>query len=218
MSEYNPNEALSNLHCVFVASSGGGKTQAMADKLRSVKGKKRVIFWDTHSSFIGFECKTLAELGRALLENKDKKDFRICYQGKGGEANFKLFMQMLWEIRDGDLLTYIVVDEVADCTESIGKDRSGFGQLLRGGRKFGFIVYSTAVSVAEVPNTVWRESKTKFIGQQDNASDLKRCADVLVSHGVDDVQKLKPLEFLVKTPDNKVIEKAIKYVKSPHKV
>lgn len=214
----NPDESLANQHNTFVASSGGGKTQAMADSLRNIKGKKRVIVWDTHSSFKGLSCKSLAEFGRQLIKHDDSNDFCICYQGKGGQANFSLFTKMVWEFARGDKITYTVVDEVADCTESIGKDRSGFGELLRGGRKFGLRIYTTAVSVAEIPNTVWRESKTKWIGQQDNQSDLKRCADALVSVSTDEIQKLQPLQFIVKTPDNAIETKQIKYKKSPHRL
>lgn len=215
----NPDEGLGNLHTIYVASSGGGKTQAMAENLRRVPGsKKRVLVWDTHSSFKGLSCKTLSEFGKQLLKHDDSGDFCICYQGKGGAATFSLFAKMVWEFARGDMITYVVIDEVADCTESIGKDRSGFGELLRGGRKFGLRIHTTAVSVAEVPNTVWRESKTKWIGQQDNQSDLKRCADALVTVTSEQIQQLKPLEFIVKHPDNKIINEVIKYKKSPHRL
>ena len=214
----NPDEGLANLHTTYVASSGGGKTQAMAANIQSVKGKKRVLVWDTHGSFKGMVCKTLAEFGRALIQHDDSNDFSICYQGKGGQANFSIFTAMVLEFSRGDKITYVMIDEVADCTESIGKDRSGFGELLRGGRKFGLRIHSTAVSVAEVPNTVWRESKTKYIGQQDNVSDLKRCADALVDASNDDIQALEPLEFIVKRPDNSIENITVKYKKSPHRL
>lgn len=213
-----PDESLPNRHAVFVASSGGGKTQAMAATVAAYPGQKRVVCWDTHASFKGRVCKTISELSSALIQSYDKNDFCICYQGRGGESNFKKFAALVFEFARGDKLTHIVVDEVADCTESIGKDRSGFGELLRGGRKFGLIIYSTAVSVAEVPNTVWRESKTKFVGQQDNTSDLKRCADSLVTVSLDDIKQLKPLEFWIKTPDQQVKKQVFKYKKSPHRL
>lgn len=215
----NPDEGLDNLHHTYVASSGGGKTQAMAAVIRAIKGsKKRVLAWDTHASFKGLVCKSLAEFGRALLKHDDSNDFVICYQGKGGQANFSIFTKMVLEFSRGDKITYVMIDEVADCTDSIGKDRSGFGELLRGGRKFGLRIHSTAVSVAEVPNTVWRESKTKFIGQQDNASDLKRCADVLIDVKTDDIQALQPLSFIVKRPDNTIENITIEGKPSPHRL
>lgn len=213
----NPDEGLANLHNVYVASSGGGKTQAMAANIRAVKGK-RILCWDTHASFKGLVCKSLPDFGRALIKYEDSQEFCICYQGKGGSANFSLFTAMLLEFARGDKITYALIDEVADCTDSIGKDRSGFGELLRGGRKFGLRIHSTAVSVAEVPNTVWRESKTKWIGQQDNQSDLKRCADALVDSSTDDIQALKPLHFIVKHPDNTIALVAVGYKKSPHRL
>lgn len=213
-----PNESLSNNHTIFVASSGGGKTQAMVQKIKQIKGKKRLICWDTHASFKGKKLKNIIELVEELIKNYDNDDFCICYQGKGGEQNFKKFTDMIWEFARGDKITHVVVDELADCTESIGKDRTGFGNLLRGGRKFGLVVYSTAVSVAEIPNTVWRESRTKYIGQQDNMSDIKRCADALIGVDQKDIKSLKPLEFLIKSSDNKVSKEVINYKKSPHKL
>lgn len=217
MAEFE-NDSHSNQHTVYVSRSGGGKNQALRENLNSIKGKKRIVCWDTHKMHLGLVCSTLAELGRALVAHYDKSDFCICYQGAKGEANFKIFAEMVWEFARGDKLTYVIVDETADCTESIGKDRTGFGELLRGGRKYGLIVHSTAVSVAEIPNTVWRESDIKFIGRLGNESDRKRCVDSLNGRTVDDIKDLQPLEFLVQRVDGDAEKIKFKYKKAPHRL
>lgn len=213
--EGTANESLPNKHTIYVASSGGGKTQAMAANLRAEKGKKRVIVWNPHGSFSGLQCRSLPEFGRALQKHKDQASFAICYQGN--KAGFEMFCRMVWAIARGDLVTHLVIDETAEVTESIGKDRSTMGEMMRGGRKFGLIIHTTAVSVAEIPNTIWRESKTKWIGTQDNISDLKRCADALVDINVDALKALQPLEYYVKFPNNSIEKKAVKYSKPPHR-
>lgn len=213
----NPNESLPNRHAIFVAVSGAGKTQAMAQHESLKKKSSRVILWDTHRSFKADHYNTIPELLKALKKAVAKKGgYRIAYGGAKSARAFDDLCRIVSSISDGRIETPFVVDELASVASAIGKDTSPFGDLLRESRKFGVIVLCSATSAAEIPKTAFKNCLTKVIGAQGSTSDAKIMADyLLVDHKLLFDTELKPLNFWIKSPGKAAEKYAVKYKQPP---
>lgn len=209
----NPNQELPNKHVIYIATSGAGKSQALGAN-PDYQQAKRVLLWDTHQDFKATRFSTIAELARAVKAAESKNiNFRYAYSGPRKDSAFNHFCRIVWAIADGNKLLRVVIDELADVTGGPGKERGPLGELLRGGRKFGLIVHCTATRAAEIPKTIFTQSKIKYVGIQDSISDAKTMADVLMIKP-DNILNLENLQFYRKE-SNKPAEKIqIKY-KSP---
>jgi hypothetical protein len=162
-----------------MATSGGGKSQAMGLN-PEIKKAQRVVFWDTHQSYKARRYFNLVEFGKALKAAENKTSFRIAYCGKASIETFNKFCRLVWAMADGFKVTYVGIDETAEVTEAIGKDKTPLGELMRGGRKYGLRVHVTAIRSAEIPKTVYSQAKIKWIGVLDSTSDAKVAADFLM--------------------------------------
>ena len=207
----NQNPSLPNKHTLYCATSGGGKTQAMASNLPRVKTK--ILFWDTHKTFRADSADTVADFKRKVAAGiRGKKTFRISFTGRGTPENFDQFCKVAWMIADGNQVLHVVIDELSEVTDK-GKALKYFGELLRGGRKFGVILHISANALPEVPTTVRRETMIKWAGIQQTYTDKKLLADFM-SVKPEEFDKLEPLTFLV-SDKRTVTVKKIKYKNPP---
>ncbi|MFK5947942.1 MAG: hypothetical protein QM500_04115 [Methylococcales bacterium] len=205
----NPNTSHQNRHHIYIATSGGGKSQAMGQN-KEIPKNGRVIIWDTHNEFKADGYVTMPAFLRALSKVHKNKAFRISYTGRSSIKNFNIWCDAVWEVLDGNKNTYFMVDEVAEVVESIGKERGALGQLMRGSRKFGGRGHLTATRAAEIPKTLLTSCQYKYVGVLDSISDSKTMADVFFIKS-DDFLRLKPMQFYIKEPNQPARRADIKY-------
>ncbi len=210
---FNENPERENKHTIYTATSGGGKSQVLGQNPEIPQNARR-IYWDPHNDFKCDHYQTIASFSRALKKVCHKKQFKIGFNGKATQANFDRFCALVMLILNGDLETYIIIDEVAEVTGGPGKARGGLGELLRGSRKYGGILHLTATRPAEIPKTLFTQCKRKYIGQMDSVSDAKAMADYLM---IDyrAVLDLEPMQFYRKYPGKPAEKMQQKYKKAP---
>ena len=189
----NPNTSHSNRNTCFIAMSGFGKSQALKNVLprRGV----RVVLWDPDNDHKANHYSDKRAFVAALIAAcKSGRGFRIGWDGAVDVATFEWWCQVVWSILDGDKLTYIVVEELADVSESAGKASFYWGQLNRKCRKYGGILNWTTQRSQEVSKTAYSQCAIKFIGYPNDGANLKALAG-MVQVSEDDLKGLQKLEF-----------------------
>jgi len=194
----NERPELENKHCIFLAISGAGKSQAIKqNKNIPVKGVRHVFFDPDKDHKVNFRTDNLNLFKNALIKGiKSKKGFRIAYSGKEDYEHFNLFCELVWAALDGDYLLYITMEELSSSVDSSGKAKGRFADLLKRSRKYGGILILCAQRGVEIPKTAYTQCKTKYLGQQDDYE----LVNVAKRAGIKPelLQNLKPLEFVVK--------------------
>lgn len=213
----NKNEALKNRHALFAGITGSGKTQAMAQSEHLKIKANQCIFWDTHGTFKAQQYNNIPELINALIKACNKGGgFRIAYTGRKSVKAFNELCEAVAIILDGNKTTVLIVDEYASIADSIGKDKTPFGDLLRESRKFGLIILVSATRTAEIPKTIFTNCQTKVIGAQGSFSDAKTMADFLqIKKDMLLDTELDELNFWVKQPNQAAYKAVIEYKKPP---
>lgn len=145
----NENTNLKNNHTLYLATSGFGKSQTLQRKSGIPKTGARVALWDNNKDHPAHRYESMAEYMRALIRaHKSGKGFRIAYVGDPSPAAFEVWAHGLWEIADGNRLTYGIVEEYADCCEgpgAINHNRLFYHRRLwTQGRKYGVILHATS--------------------------------------------------------------------------
>tara|TARA_B100000700_G_scaffold23245_1_gene22502 strand:+ start:8982 stop:9644 length:663 start_codon:yes stop_codon:yes gene_type:complete len=208
MQPINPNNALDNEHCLYVAGSGGGKTTAVK-KFGRIKGTDQVVFWDPHQDYDTIQqrkvrrYKTFKAFFAALRAARaTKRGFKIALTVPESRKNFLKFCEVVKGFGDGlhAKRLHVVIEELPQVTESVGKEVGAYGWLLTVGRKFGFIVHSVAQRVVEISKTAVSQSVYKWVGVQFSRADAKRMSDE-TDVPLSDILNLNPLEYYFKSPN-----------------
>jgi hypothetical protein len=196
----NPNTGHPNRHTLYLAASGGGKSQALSQNPALPKQGARVILWDGSGDHAGLHFTEKRAFLRALSvgvrENWLRgRGFRIAYAGPADPDEFEWFMEVCWGILDGNFQTYIVAEELSAVCSSTGKATPNAAIFMNQARKFGGIFHGTSQKPQEVSKTYFDQCAIKFIGQQSGLAMRRRMAAEI---GVtpDEIAALKPLEFL----------------------
>ena len=193
----NPNTAHPNKNTLYLACSGGGKSQALRQSQDIPKAGARVLLWDIDDDHKARRYDTMGAFYRAVVAGvKSGRGFRIGFNGDDTTANFEQFCRIVWATLDGKKQTFVVVEELADVSPSISKATPEFGRLLRKGRKFGARLHVTSQRSAEIPKTAYTQCTIKYIGQQEGG-DVPRMAKI-AGVSLEKIQALKPLQFYIK--------------------
>jgi len=195
----NPNTTLSNKNTLYLACSGGGKSQALKQNREIPANGARVVMWDIDHDHRGQHFDTLEQFRRALITAlKSGRGFRVAYSGEDTVEAFEAWCRMVWAILDGNKITYVIIEELADVSPSVSKATPEFGRLLRKGRKFGARLHVTSQRSAEIPKTAYTQCPVKWVGQQE-AGDVRNMAKI-AGVSVSDIEALQPLSYYVKQP------------------
>lgn len=207
----NPNTALPNKNTLYLACSGGGKSQALKQNPELPKSKARVVMWDIDHDHKGQHYETIEQFRRALITAlRSGRGFRIAFSGSDTVENFETWCLMVWAILDGKKLTYVIIEELADVSPSVSKATPNFGRLLRKGRKFGARIHATSQRSTEIPKTAFTQCPVKWVGQQE-ADDVRRMAKI-ASVTPEQITDLQPLTYYLKQPGPGVgVLKKLKY-------
>tara|TARA_R110000744_G_scaffold101577_2_gene195795 strand:- start:1295 stop:1909 length:615 start_codon:yes stop_codon:yes gene_type:complete len=157
----NPNTALPNRHKFITAITGGGKTQAIKNL---VKSSKRAVFWDPDNDH---KCHHHKDKQAFLVALKTimAKGGRIGWNGDDDDATFEWFMMAVWAALDGSKLLDVIVEEAAD----VGLKQSmpkWTGKVWRRGRKYGAVLIVGTQRVQEVPKAFITQAAETYIGIQ----------------------------------------------------
>lgn len=164
----NENTALSNHSMMFLGASRSGKSWALKTliekSIKAAKGQTRVILWDPHKDHKAdahhtVQSEFIAAVRAAL---KKKKGFRIAWAGR--KSFFEEFCVIVWKILDGDKTTHVVVEEMADVTGA-GKAADTFGELVRGGGKYGARLFLVSQRPQEIPKTAFTQVEQVIIAK-----------------------------------------------------
>ncbi|KZX00949.1 hypothetical protein JL49_09065 [Pseudoalteromonas luteoviolacea] len=216
MTPIRPNDALDAQHCLYAGTTGAGKSTAVRQMGR-IKPTDQVLIWDPYGQYKGKkllnrEVRTYSGLEAffkaAKAGRQTNQGFKIAFtplnMPEGTKAKRKVFLAFLrscWALGDGEhkKLLHLYLEEINRVTITSGSEDSIYGELLEGGRKYGFVIHSVSQRLQPIPNTVIAMSKYKWIGIQEAIGDVERVAREL---GVSpqEVMELEELEYYFKPP------------------
>lgn len=192
----NPNTTHKNRNTCYIAMSGFGKSQALKQNIPQ-RGA-RVILWDPDNDHKANHFSDKKAFISALIAAcKSGRGFRIAWDGVVDVATFEWWCSVVWEVLDGNKETIIVVEELADVSETSGKASFYWGQLNRKVRKYGGVLHWTSQRSQEVSKTAYSQAAIKFIGYPNDGANLKMLSD-MVQVSESELKQLKPLEFFVR--------------------
>ncbi|MDN3697772.1 type IV secretory system conjugative DNA transfer family protein [Vibrio cortegadensis] len=195
----NSNPALDAEHCVYIGTTGSGKTTAVK-KLGLIPKKSQAVFFDPYQNYAGKKFQgqqvkmftEFAPFARALVAARSKKTgFKLALVKEANGVNLETFAAIVWSCGDGQKPPlYVGIEELASTVETTGKLKGKSGELWRGGRQFGLIIHSTFQRTQEVPKTVSSQSPTWWVGGLASMADANYIADQK-SHDVNELASLK---------------------------
>lgn len=195
----NPNTSHPNRHTLYLAASGGGKSQAVAQNPAIPAVGARVIMWDPSGDHTGLHYPDKKEFLKALAvgisENATRqRGFRIAYAGAASIDDFEWFMEVCWSVLDGDKLTYVIAEELSAVCPHAGKAAPNAAIFMNQARKYGGIFHGTSQKPQEVSKTFFDQCAFKFIGQQAGLAMRRRMA-AEIGTTPEEIASLNPLEF-----------------------
>lgn len=172
----NPNNAHSCDHHLILGGSGSGKTRWLT-KLPAIKQSPRCFIWDPETDHRAIHCHNRNDFKRQTLAAlQSGKPFRIAYVPARPTADeFDWFCGLVWQTLDGNIKTSLIVEEVADVTNS-GKAAGYWGEILRKARKYYCTVYVISQRPQEVDKTTVSMCPFKWCGILNNQLDRKAVA------------------------------------------
>jgi hypothetical protein len=196
----NPSTKWPNNHTMYVACSGGGKSQAAMQNPSIPKKGARVILWDQAGDHPGLHFTDRKSFVSALRMGLQRGGgFRIAWAGDDDIDTFEWFCSVVWRVLDGRYKTYLMVEELAAVSPSPFKATYWAGKLLNQGRKYGLEFHGTTQFPQEVAKTFYRNCLTKYIGMQLD-DDMHRKMGKLVGVPPTAIAALEPLQFYLRLP------------------
>lgn len=192
----NPNTSHSNKNTCYIAMSGFGKSQALKQNIPA-RGA-RVILWDPDNDHKCHHYSNKKKFIAAVIAAcKSGRGFRVGWDGVVDVSTFEWWCSVVWSVLDGNKQTIVVVEELADVSESSAKASFYWGQLNRKIRKYGGVLHWTTQRSQEVSKTAYSQAAIKFIGYPNDGANLKALSG-MVNVSEDELKALKPLEFFVR--------------------
>jgi hypothetical protein len=204
----NPNPTWPTAHMLCLAATGGGKSQVVAQcggtvfeggkpKVAPIPKGARVILWDQAGDHAGLHYSDKRAFLRALhLGIKRGKGFRIAYSGVRDVQTWEWFCEVVWSVLDGDVLTYVIAEELSAVCPSTAQATPNASVLMNEGRKYGLRFIGTSQKPQSIAKTFFTECNIKWIGQQ-MGEDMRKRMGREIGVESDRVAALKPLEFFV---------------------
>lgn len=208
----NPKNHWSPQHASITCATGNGKGIGVTS-LGWYNPKAPLIIFDPYgeydTKFGKHKCHNYrTRRGFALAfarAFKQNKPFVLSYtpqDDKDPAIECEWFANLAWTASDGNRLLYVLFEEYGTLVTSTGKESGKVGEIVTGGRKFGLRAGFIFQRSAEVPKTIWGNTKIKIIGAQEFTTDCKRIKDQ-VGCSIEDVQELGSLNnlFAVDAPE-----------------
>lgn len=212
----NENTGHHNRHTLYVGCSGAGKSQALLQNKEIPARGARVLLWDIDNDHAARRYDNRRAFVAAVRAGiASGRGFRIAWSGADDPETFEWWCRVVWEALNGNRLTFVIIEELADVSPSAGKATPWFGKLLRRGRKYGAVLHMTTQRGTEISKTCYTQAGRKWIGQQE-ANDVRRMAQ-LAAVPESEVAALESLQFLVKPQGAAPAERVNLRYKKPRK-
>lgn len=195
----NPDTSKANRHTLYLATTGGGKSQALKQNPAIPRHGARVILWDQSGDHAGLHFQSrkgfLSGLRAGLHEYANRgRGFRVAYSGEASIDNFEWFIEVCWSVLDGRHDTYVIAEELSAVCAGTGKATPNAAYFMNQARKYGGIFHGTSQKPQEVSKTYYDQCRFRFIGQQRGIAMAKKMSAEM-GIAPDEVLALKPLEF-----------------------
>lgn len=191
----NENTSHFNKSSLYVACTGGGKSQCLSQNKAIPKNNCRVFLWDPDHDHKSTRVHGKAAYKAAVIGGiKSGRGFRLSFVSDAGDVDdFEWFCALAWAALDGEYISYVIIEELASVTETASKATKNFGLLLNRGRKYGAQLHITTQRGSEISKTAYIQCQNTYIGIQ-RGNDVKKMAE---KGGVtrDQILSLKPLQF-----------------------
>jgi hypothetical protein len=217
----NPNTALPNRHHLYLACSGGGKSQAVFQNGDLPKRGVWHVLFDPDEDHPARRYYSIAEFQMGLIaairdaSTRKNGGFRVAYCGDATVQAFEEFCALVWSILDGNRLLYMTVEELAAVSPNAGAATPMWGRLLNRGRKFGLVIHATTQRGTEISKTAYVQCANKLVGIQEGA-DVQKMAKICALT-VEQIQQLQPLEYWYKRSGKPPEHVKLSFVEIPRK-
>ena len=207
----NPRPALPNKNTLYLARSGGGKSQALKQNPQIPRTGARVILWDkSHDHRAHHYDSKKAFISAIKAGMRSGKGFRIAFSGGVDVDDYEWFCSVVWVLLNGNRLTFLIVEELSEVCISTAKATPMAARLLNQGRKYGMIFHGTSQKPQEISKTYYDQCPYKWIGPQIGANIKKFAKETGTAEA--EIASLDDLQFLLwDGRDTKI--KALKYKK-----
>ncbi len=195
----NPNPGLSNRNTLYIARSGGGKSQALKQNSEIPAGGALVLLYDPNEDHAAYRYNNKKLFGRAAVAAvRSGKGCRVSYVGGFGEDDHEWFCQLVFALLDGRRLTYVIDEELGSAGVRSGRAAKHHARLMNQGRKFGLVYHGVVQFPTELPKTVYRNCEVKYVGplDVDTAARISREVGVPTAK----ISSQIPLQFWVNDP------------------
>jgi hypothetical protein len=135
----------------------------------------------------------MGEFIQALKAEHKKSAFSVAYSGDPTPERFELFCGAVFAVLDGNKRTEIIIEELADCVETVGKAKPKAGQLIRRARKYHGVLFPITQRPQEIPKTIFTQCGRFYIGRQQGGDVVKMAKFLGVSEA--QIRGLQTLEF-----------------------
>ena len=200
------NNELSCYNAMYVGSSGSGKTTAV--KKMNIAAQDSAVFFDPYGDYQGsFQGQTVftyydwPEFAENLFKARlSGKPFKIAkgFKGRVSKADFELFCGLAWACGNGYTMPLnIVLEELAQFSDTAGKMDGRAGDLLRVGRKYGLRTHCVFQRGQEVGKTLIANAPVKWIGYCERENDARYLAGEL-GIDVEAIKTLNKLDYLLR--------------------
>lgn len=192
----NPRPVLPNKNTLYLARSGGGKSQALKQNREIPRSGARVVLWDKSHDHKAHHYDNKKAFIRAYIAGlESNRGFRIAYAGGVGVDDFEWFCRAVWHGLDGNNMTYVIAEELSEVCLSISKASPEAARLLNQGRKYGMRFHGTSQKPQEISKTYYDQCPVKWIGPQIGANIKKFAKEAGLAE--QQINELNDLEFIV---------------------
>lgn len=158
----------------------------------------RVLLWDNNRDHKAHQFDSLGEFTRAVARaNKSGQGFRIAYTGDPSPDAFEIWAAVMWEILDGNRITYGLIEEYSDCCRGPGilsqKNDYAHRRLWTQGRKYGGILQATSQRPQLISKDALGNAGIIWASAMDTAAAKRVAAEMDI--GADDLRGCQVGEF-----------------------
>lgn len=177
------NTSRPNRNTLYIALSGGGKSQALLQNAEMPGRGARVLLFDPNEDHPW--CSRFDDLGKfkraakAACQQwyKAKRGFRVAYTGPQSPKIHAQWCKFILTLLDGRFETWIIDEELSGSYgNTAAKAEYSHAVLMNQARKYGGIYHGTTQKPAEIPKTVYDQCAVWWIGQV-GVSTAKRVAE-----------------------------------------
>lgn len=190
----NQNTKWPNRNTLYFGRTGSGKSQACKQNPEIPRSGARVLLWDPSHDHKAHHIDSKVTYANQVREAlKSGKPFRLAYSGGVSPLDHEWWCDVVWAALDGNFQTFVLSEELSAVCLSIAKAAPSAARLINQGRKYGMVFHGITQKPQEISKTYFDMTEIFYVGQQ-RGDNVKKCAKLL-GIGVDDIEKLEPLEF-----------------------